>query len=73
CPKNEAKNASQINASTHLLDEFLLTHMPEFPHSSSSRLRRPAYLTPPYNNNLGVMPIDTGRKDSPVKRGLKTN
>ncbi|TAJ09303.1 hypothetical protein DMA11_20270 [Marinilabiliaceae bacterium JC017] len=45
CPKNEAKKASQIKASAHLLDEFFPTHKPEFPHSFSSRL--PAYLTGP--------------------------
>ncbi|TAI92984.1 hypothetical protein DMA11_25290, partial [Marinilabiliaceae bacterium JC017] len=37
------KNASQIKASAHLLDEFFPTHRPESPHSFSSRLRRPAY------------------------------
>ncbi|TAJ12809.1 hypothetical protein DMA11_11335 [Marinilabiliaceae bacterium JC017] len=41
----KAKRSSQINASAHLLDEFFPTHRPELPHSSSSRLRRPAYLT----------------------------
>ncbi|TAJ10993.1 hypothetical protein DMA11_18325 [Marinilabiliaceae bacterium JC017] len=56
CPKNEAKRSSPINASAHLLDEFFPTHWPEFPHSFSSRHRRPAYYTgSPASHHYGLV------------------